>query len=173
MKKPVIELKAIKYCTFASEETHCFEATMYVDGKRFAYVNNAGHGGSTCISPIKGHYSQVEELNERIKETHPRIFPIETDPPIIQAAFPEGMVMSLNCICNDLIEAYLIEKRLKALLRNHFVAQKPGEEGLFQWKKSKYPEEKFKSFAERKGWDVLNFMPRPKAMDIYTELCVD
>ena len=42
---PKIELKNLKTAEFASEETHCFEATVYLDGKRFCIASNQGHGG--------------------------------------------------------------------------------------------------------------------------------
>ena len=29
-----IELKALKYSDFASQETHCFHANIYIDGKK-------------------------------------------------------------------------------------------------------------------------------------------
>lgn len=45
MTKPVITLKNVKHAAFASQETNCFEATVYVDGKSFCKVSNEGHGG--------------------------------------------------------------------------------------------------------------------------------
>ena len=41
-----LELKNIKHSEFASHETFCYEANLYVDGKPFAYVRNDGQGGS-------------------------------------------------------------------------------------------------------------------------------
>ena len=41
-----IELKNIKHSEFASHETFCYEATLYVEGKPFAQVSNDGQGGS-------------------------------------------------------------------------------------------------------------------------------
>lgn len=41
-----IELKNVKYSDFASHETHCFEASVYIDGKRAGTVSNDGQGGS-------------------------------------------------------------------------------------------------------------------------------
>lgn len=41
-----IELKNIKHSEFASHETFCYEANLYVEGKPFAYVRNDGQGGS-------------------------------------------------------------------------------------------------------------------------------
>lgn len=40
-----IELKNVKYSAFNSEETDCFEATIYLDGKRACRVSNEGRGG--------------------------------------------------------------------------------------------------------------------------------
>ena len=40
-----LELKSIQYSKFASQETACYEAKLYVDGKPLALVGNQGHGG--------------------------------------------------------------------------------------------------------------------------------
>ena len=40
-----IELKNVKHCDFASQETNCFEASVYIDGKRAGNVSNDGRGG--------------------------------------------------------------------------------------------------------------------------------
>lgn len=55
-----LELKNVKYAAFASEETHCFSATLYVNGKRFCEVSNDGHGGCDNFHGIKGGYPQNE-----------------------------------------------------------------------------------------------------------------
>ena len=47
-----IELKNIKHSEFASHETHCYQATLYVDGKRTATVSNDGNGGCDLCEPI-------------------------------------------------------------------------------------------------------------------------
>ncbi len=39
-------LKNLKVCEWASEETTCFTATLYVDGKRVGECSNDGHGGA-------------------------------------------------------------------------------------------------------------------------------
>ena len=40
-----LELKNIKYFASGSQETPCYTATVYVDGKKAIYVSNNGHGG--------------------------------------------------------------------------------------------------------------------------------
>ncbi len=44
-----IELKNIKHAAFASQETHCYSANLYVDGKKYAHVSNDGHGGADRV----------------------------------------------------------------------------------------------------------------------------
>lgn len=55
----MITIKNLKYSEFASQETFCFEATVYVDGKRGFIAHNDGHGGSDYYYPVKGQ-SQEE-----------------------------------------------------------------------------------------------------------------
>jgi hypothetical protein len=62
--KPKIELKNLKYAAFASEETSCFEATVYVDGKRFCIASNEGRGGCDsyeALPPKGGYFESGEE----------------------------------------------------------------------------------------------------------------
>lgn len=40
-------LKKVQICDFMSEETTCFQANLYCDGKLLAQVHNEGHGGAT------------------------------------------------------------------------------------------------------------------------------
>ena len=54
-----LEMKNIKHSEWASEETHCYQASLYVDGKPFAIVSNDGQGGSDRDYPhpkFKGDY---------------------------------------------------------------------------------------------------------------------
>jgi len=44
-----IELKNINHSEFASHETFCFEANLYVEGKPFAHVRNDGQGGADYL----------------------------------------------------------------------------------------------------------------------------
>jgi len=46
-----IELKNVKHAAFASQETCCFEASIYIDGVKRGTVRNDGHGGSHEFHP--------------------------------------------------------------------------------------------------------------------------
>jgi hypothetical protein len=55
-----IELKNVKFSDFASEETNCFRADVYVNGKKAGYCNNDGHGGCTNV-----HVDNQKEVEEQ------------------------------------------------------------------------------------------------------------
>lgn len=66
-----LELKNIKRAAFASEETHCYSATVYVDGKKVGEVSNQGHGGpdrvdvpSDVLTKIEAHVKTIMEPEE-------------------------------------------------------------------------------------------------------------
>jgi hypothetical protein len=40
-----LQLKNLKTLASLSEETHCFTATLHLDGKKVATISNHGHGG--------------------------------------------------------------------------------------------------------------------------------
>tara|TARA_R100000773_G_scaffold11151_1_gene10291 strand:+ start:2227 stop:2745 length:519 start_codon:yes stop_codon:yes gene_type:complete len=64
-----VELKAFKHSEFASEETHCYEASVYFNGKRVGVVSNQGHGGS---DRWEGDYSVLRDLEARCKTDMPK-----------------------------------------------------------------------------------------------------
>lgn len=62
-----VTLKNVKYAAFASEETACFEATVYIDGVKKGTVSNDGHGGCDDYSD----HALQQEL-EAIAKTLPK-----------------------------------------------------------------------------------------------------
>ena len=59
-----IEIKNVKYSSWNSDETHCFKATLYIDGQRRFNVSNRGQGGPN-------EYNTLEnvKISEREKIT--------------------------------------------------------------------------------------------------------
>ena len=53
MTAPEITLKNLKIAEFNSKDSVCFEATVYVDGKRFCIANDDGWGGQTNYEPLR------------------------------------------------------------------------------------------------------------------------
>jgi hypothetical protein len=57
-----IELKKISFNERMSEETNCFVADLYINGKKVGYVKNDGRGGCT------DYYGDSKEANQVIRE---------------------------------------------------------------------------------------------------------
>jgi hypothetical protein len=49
-----IQIKGFKHAAFASQETLCFTATVYINGKKVGHADNAGHGGPTHVHIAQG-----------------------------------------------------------------------------------------------------------------------
>lgn len=65
-----IELKNIKYFAAGSEETSCYNASLYVDGTKIGDVSNNGTGGP---DNFYGDYEAYKAANEWAKENQPRL----------------------------------------------------------------------------------------------------
>jgi len=102
-----IELKNIKHSEFASQETHCYEATLYVDGVRWGTVYNEGHGGPDGFHGVDGKtWHDIAALNARIAKEFPRIT-FDDD--------PEGIAADLDIVCCDLVNKFLRSRDLKRI----------------------------------------------------------
>lgn len=75
--EPALELRNVKYAAFASEETACFSATLYVDGRKFCGVSNHGTGGPDNFEPLRGgSWADFEaEMLEVAKRINPLAIP--------------------------------------------------------------------------------------------------
>jgi hypothetical protein len=105
-----IELKNIKYAAFASEETNCYKATLYVNGKRFAYLSNDGHGGCDRQEPIEPYtYKDLAQLEKTIAKEYPKW----------GSEFHDGVEydMTLEIVCGNLINEWHIDKEIKRTLK--------------------------------------------------------
>ncbi len=105
-----IEIRAIKYAAFASQETSCFTATIYIDGKRVGTAHNEGHGGQTSINP-----QECKAQLEAHAKTLPRIVTEYEN-----ADDPSGFLTyqpSAESVIDELLHVYLCEQDDKKLLK--------------------------------------------------------
>jgi len=114
-----IQLKNIKHSEFASHETHCFQATIYIDGKKVGTVENDGQGGCDNVHP----HAVAELINEWAKTLPPKVCNF------IDPKTNESCVMPQDCeiICNDLLNQYLTQRSLKRLCAKKVLFRKPNE----------------------------------------------
>lgn len=106
-----IEPRNVKYAAFASEETSCFEAAIYIDGKREGTARNDGKGGMTFIQP--------NALEQRLA-AHAATLPARTYGDMTLAVTADGLI-------DDLLAEHLIAQDLKRLLRTRIVTVNGGK----------------------------------------------
>lgn len=102
-----IELKSIKTYERLSEETTCFTANLYVDGKLLAHVENSGKGGNTGYSLVK----LIDKTKLRSVEDY-----CKTLPDVVYDTFT--FKSDLEYVIDDLLEKHLLEKDQKKMNKN-------------------------------------------------------
>ena len=113
-----IQLKGIKYAAFASEETHCYEASVYFDGKRIGTVSNDGHGGCDYEYPIdKAAWAKMNAYIATLPKEE-----------------KYGLEQCLEFICGDLVNEWLIDKDLKRAMAKKVLFTKVGTAGVYETK---------------------------------------
>lgn len=153
-----IELKALKYSDFASQETHCFQANIYIDGKKRGTADNDGRGGMTTIRPW-GLYEEIKRYTDKI-------------PPTIHKY--EGAVMELetspDSLIDELVTLALHEKDLKRAMRTRILFTRKNqvfETQAFDAAKLKaavnHPQVREKLDAD----EILNLLPVGEALKLY------
>ena len=130
-----LELKNIKHTAWASEETHCYQASLYVNGKPVAIVSNDGHGGCDrdyAHPKLKGDYrAQMKSVHEYFASLP------KTDACDI---FPDGVAgviwveQRLEFWCADQVNAWLSARELKKKLKSHVLFQLKYKDGIYQSK---------------------------------------
>tara|TARA_R100001480_G_scaffold116559_1_gene116293 strand:+ start:28 stop:528 length:501 start_codon:yes stop_codon:yes gene_type:complete len=159
-----LEMKAIKHSEWASEETYCYQANVYLDGKPFAMVSNDGHGGCDreySHNKFKGDYrATMKKVDEYFKSLPKR------DVGKYDWA-PEGFDESFEGWCHEQVTNYLITKDVKkALKKNKVVYQKndDGKMGLYDWHINANSDALKKRYPESV---ILNDLPIDEAVKIW------
>lgn len=94
-----ISIKNVKIAEFASEETLCFEATLYVDGECVGQVNNIGQGGPNSYESL---------------ETERNLSGIVKAANIQSEAYGTTLTKDLDWVVADLIEEYELIKQARS-----------------------------------------------------------
>jgi hypothetical protein len=106
-----LELKNIKHSEFASHETFCYEATLYVEGKPFAHVSNDGQGSADYL------YRDDRFLDgEAWNKCHALVKIHCADK--FRWTMGDGWIEgSIETACHELMTDYLIRKDLNKALK--------------------------------------------------------
>ena len=152
-----LELKNIKHTEWASEETHCYQASLYVDGKPVAIVSNDGHGGADRYydhPKFKGGKSawcdKMQEVHEYFKSL----------PNIPSEWCADGLPQKLEYWCAEQVDDWLSARELKSKLKKQFLFQFADKVGVFAHKTR--PSRAHKA-------TILNDLPFDEALSIWKE----
>ena len=121
-----LELKAIKHTEWASEETHCYQASLFVDGKPVAIVSNDGHGG--CDREYD-HPKCKGDYRATMKAVHEYFKTLPNEP---SEWSEDGFSQSLEGWCGDQVNELLSSRELKRKFKSHVLVQLKYKEGIFQ-----------------------------------------
>jgi len=150
-----LELKNIKHTSWASEETHCYQASLYVDGKPVAIVSNDGHGGADRDYPhpkFKGDYrAQMRDVSRYFSGLRRTA---------VTEWSPEGMEQCLEFWCCDQVNDWLSARELKSKLKKEFLFQFADKVGVFAHKTRPSRAHKV---------TILNDLPFDEALSIWKE----
>ena len=165
MKIDKIEMKNISYYKRGSEETPCYNATVYINGKKAVEVSNDGHGGSDRQHVWHENGFRLQDIDKWCVEKFG------------QSSWEYGgqtysTDIDLEHYCHDELYKHLDTKLLKRNMKKNIMFFrdendiKNGQytlakiqnniEGLMAYIKDKYP----KCF-------ILNEMPLEKALETF------
>lgn len=112
-----IELKNVKHASFASRETTCFEASIYIDGKKAGSVRNDGRGSEDEIFPY--------ELRNRI-DTYAAILPMRDVSAIFGDVIPHLIPESAGSLIGALMDDWMEQRDLKRMCSKKVLFRIPG-----------------------------------------------
>ena len=153
-----IELKALKYSDFASQETHCFQANIYIDGKMRGTADNDGRGGMTTIRPWQLH-NEIKLYTDKIP---PKVYTYGDQSMTLEAS-PDSYI-------DELVTLALHEKDLKRAMKTRILFTRGNQ--VFETQKFdaaklsaavNHPQVCEKLDADK----ILNLLPIAEALEIY------
>jgi hypothetical protein len=153
-----IELRNIKYAAFASQETSCFQASLYVNGVKRGTVSNEGHGGCNDYSD-----RTISQELDAYGKTLPMVKYEGAD-------FKHEYHADADSLVGDLLTDYLIMKDTQRSMKAHILYTKANTVGVFQTKRVTAAQiataltdpKKHLPFADK----ILNAMPLAEAVAI-------
>ena len=180
---PSVTLRNIKHAVFASHETHCYEATVLLDGKRVCKVENDGRGG--CDNHYPFHGQSKESFDESykslktaclatLKDDDPEMYAMLTNRSLTVTEFDTGDAIStheftfgadevgssvIDIVVGHFLNRHLAKKELKQLMRSKIIIVEKSTDDVYEVK-MKPTEENLRYVKVKYGADhlILNGM---------------
>jgi hypothetical protein len=154
-----LELRNIKHSAFASQETHCYEATLYLDGRKVATVGNDGHGG--CDREYWLDRAAEAQVHAYFKSL-PKI-PTE----YVIDGKPMELAPCLEIWCGEQVNDWLIQRDLTRRLGRQVIGLHEGKCWTFKAKPADLPRVREGIARKYPGIVFLNDLPKDEALVLF------
>lgn len=154
-----IELKNIRVYEGMSEETQCYQASLYVDGKKIGDVSNRGHGG---CDEFHGDWDKRNAADRWLKENKPRV--------PFGAGMDGDFAHDLEWECNQQVTDFLINRDMKRALKRKCLFRK-ADGKIYEIPFKKWAKETVYQHVRAKHPDamILNLMDEVCAFEAYRD----
>jgi hypothetical protein len=166
-----IQIKSFKESQFASEETLCYQAVIYVDGVRAIAASNEGHGGCDNYQRLDitpAAKAAFDEAMAKIEAHVKTLDPIDMS----KHGIEEPMDWDAELFINTAVSDFSTMKYLKRQMIRRVVCVEEGKPAFeLSWKGLKKLTEAHIAKAEKQNPTaiVLNRLPIQEAFDLYKE----
>lgn len=165
----VLEIKGIKHAAFASQETHCFEASLYLNNKRIGVVSNEGHGGCDRFDPCGNLEDGSYHANNKLYKD--ACWHMKDEGVWVSKWDGEEHALTMEIWCCDMVNQWLHHKDFKNYIKSKVVYVKPDEKAInyVSFKGVKKVTQRYIDHVKAKypNYKILNDMPEPEAFDLW------
>jgi len=166
MEIKTLEVKNLSHYAKGSEETPCYHAMVYINGKKAIAISNDGRGSMDHQHPYDGFcHEDIKLANEWCKKKFgQRSFTFQSNDGEEVCTYD----VDLEQYCHDELYKWLDTKALKKDLKKQYLFV---EDGHLMGYKRKGTDEEFKQFFEKNhpNEKCLNFLPFDDALKMFKE----
>lgn len=162
-----VELISVKYAEFASEETPCFHADIYIDGEKAGTVGNEGRGAANRYWP-----PVIKEQLDGYAKTLPNKICEWLDE---KTGKPQVLEQDADLLVDSLLDEWLLRRDLKRTFAKRILFTKKGCPGIFEtepFQKARLMSllADINLMSKIKGCEkILNLLPIDEAVTLYRE----
>ena len=152
-----LELKNIKYFASMSEETPCYKADIFINGKKAINVSNHGHGACDDIYA----YPSFGLTQNGLKEFEQYLAKLQDDD-----------FEPIDSWCHDRLYEYLDQKKLKRDMKTKFICVDKVKNELYAYAKKGHSDLAFQNHMDKNHPNdtCLNFLVFEKAWKLFDEV---
>jgi len=150
-----LELKNIKYFASMSEETPCYSADVFINGKKAIHVSNHGHGACDEIYA----YPSFGLTQNGLKEFEQYLAKLNDDD-----------FEPIDSWCHDRLYEYLDQKKIKRDMKTKFICINKNTNELFAYEKNTgISDSAFQDHMDKNhpSSTCLNFLPFDQAWKLF------